>query len=269
MNARVLAFRRRWIVGGVVIVSLGVTAIAGVARAVIPDGGLLHVCFNNSTGALRASDSSSTCRASEASLDVYTRSGADTAFLARTGTAANADALGGTPASAYVKSGSTAGGDLTGTFPNPTLHHPLDADTLDGRPYWAYVHGDGTVVRGETRELDFGETAHFDVGQAAIDYHCSAHAGGDDTVTVKNGVAFGKLPGFVEDSTGISYHEFENAHPEDFTVPVNGGRVMIETMPDPSLDLGTERVEIHGAHDFGLFFCVVAFDAIATKTIAH
>jgi hypothetical protein len=271
MNSKRFVARHRWALAGVAVL-VAAAGIVGIARAVIPDGGVLHVCFNGTTGALRAVDSSSSCRGAEAGLDLYTRSGADNAFLGRTATAANSDALGGTPASAYVKSGTAAGGDLTGTFPNPTLQRPLDADTLHGRPYWAYAQGDGAVIRGEAQEIQFGDTAHFDIANGELGYHCSSNPGGDDTVTFSNPFRGLQLPGFVEDGTGISYHVFENGHPEDFTVAGSGGRVVIETMADPFLESGTARVEIRGAHDAALAgagSCVVAIDAIETKTILH
>src|SRR5215475_1625935 len=97
--------RKARAVTGIVTLALAAVGVVGIARAVIPYGGVLHVCFNANTGALRAVDSSASCRGSESNLDLYTRSGADSAFLARTGTAANAEALGGTPATSYLKNG--------------------------------------------------------------------------------------------------------------------------------------------------------------------
>jgi hypothetical protein len=46
--------------------------------------------------------------------------------LGQVPSASNSDSLGGTPAASYLKSGDTAGGDLTGTYPSPDI----DAGTV-------------------------------------------------------------------------------------------------------------------------------------------
>jgi hypothetical protein len=59
-------------------------------------------------------------------LEANTLTGAEIAesTLGQVPSASDADKLGGTNASSYLKSGDTAGGDLAGQYPNPTLAQP-------------------------------------------------------------------------------------------------------------------------------------------------
>ena len=80
---------RRWLVA-IVAVALVATG-GGIAYATIPDaGGVVHSCYTKSSGAWRVIDTGlgQTCKANEAALDLYSKGGADLAFLAKTGKAA-------------------------------------------------------------------------------------------------------------------------------------------------------------------------------------
>ena len=59
-------------------------------------------------------------------LEANTLTGAEIleSTLGQVPSASDADKLGGTNASSYLKSGDTAGGDLAGQYPNPTLAQP-------------------------------------------------------------------------------------------------------------------------------------------------
>src|SRR5262249_55794045 len=80
----------------VVILSVGISAVA---IAAIGQGGQFKLCVQGA--GVRAVASTSNCASGETTLKVYTKTGADTAFLSKTGKAANADKLDGKDSTAF------------------------------------------------------------------------------------------------------------------------------------------------------------------------
>ena len=123
-------FRRRWIVA--ILVGALVTT-GGLAYAAIPDaGGVIHTCYTKSSGAWRVIDTGlgQSCKANEAALDLYSKGGADLAFLGKTATAADSDKLDGQDSSAFL--GATA--------------KAADSDKFDGLDSWRFVKGFDTGI---------------------------------------------------------------------------------------------------------------------------
>ncbi|MFL5797653.1 MAG: pentapeptide repeat-containing protein [Actinomycetota bacterium] len=83
--------------GAVVVLSVGISAVA---IAAIGQSGTFKLCVKS--GAVRAIDNSLTCATGERTLTVYTKDGADTKFLSKTGKAANSDKLDGKDSTAFV-----------------------------------------------------------------------------------------------------------------------------------------------------------------------
>jgi uncharacterized protein YjbI with pentapeptide repeats len=84
--------------GAVVVLSVGISAVA---IAAIGGSGQFKLCVKASN--VRAISSGGTCASGETTLQVYTKGGADTKFLSKTGKAANADKLDGKDSTAFVR----------------------------------------------------------------------------------------------------------------------------------------------------------------------
>jgi hypothetical protein len=123
-------FRRRWLVA---ILAVAVVATGGLAYAAIPDsGGVIHTCYTKSSGAWRVIDTAlgQTCKANEAALDVYSKGGADLAFLAKTAKAADSELLDGQDSSAFLGSNAKA----------------ADSDKLDGKDSTDFLGANATAA---------------------------------------------------------------------------------------------------------------------------
>ena len=110
--------RARWLVAAV---ALTAAVTGGIAYAAIPDaGGVIHSCYTKSSGAWRVvdADAGQACKSNEAALDLYSKSGADLAFLdtaeadarylGKTAKAADSDKLDGQDSSAFLGASATA-----------------------------------------------------------------------------------------------------------------------------------------------------------------
>lgn len=94
--------RSFWLVAA----ALGALALAsGAAYATIPDsGGVIHSCYTPPSGTWRPIDfPSQRCGTGQAQLDVYSKSGADAAFLGKTAKAADSDKLDGIDSTGFIQ----------------------------------------------------------------------------------------------------------------------------------------------------------------------
>jgi hypothetical protein len=181
-------FRRR---GLVVILAAALVATGGLAYAAIPDaGGVVHTCYTKSSGAWRVIDTGlgQTCKSNEAAIDLYTKGGADLAFLGKTATAANSDKLDGQDSSAFLRSGAKAadsdkldGKDST-EFLGAT-EKSADADKLDGLDSSRYLRGAAGWLYSDFARLtdrgthDVGHPAEGDYPGMSLTLTCDVDGG--------------------------------------------------------------------------------------------
>jgi hypothetical protein len=191
-------FRRR---GLVAILAVALVTTGGLAYAAIPDaGGVIHTCYTKSSGAWRVIDTGlgQTCKSNEAALDLYSKGGADLAFLAKTGKAADSELLDGQDSSAFLGSNAKAAdsdkldgkdsADFLGA--NATA---ADSEKLGGLPARVYVLGRGVLIHDA---VHFGGVHRFgccDVGDVftpRVDFALSCDAAGGSTLEVSSIASF-------------------------------------------------------------------------------
>jgi hypothetical protein len=185
-------FRRRWLVA---ILATALVATGGLAYAAIPDaGGIIRSCYTKSSGAWRVIDTGlgQTCKSNEAALDLYSRAGADLAFLGKTAQAADSDKLDGQDSSAFLGAGAKAadsdkldGNDSTeflGASATAT-----DSAKLGGFPANRYVFGGGFLfpdfnILGDDGVWSFDCCAPIDpTAEVRFEFRCDT-AGGSTLV---------------------------------------------------------------------------------------
>jgi hypothetical protein len=142
-----MTLRRRWPLA--LVATAALAAAGGIAYAAIPDaGGVIHTCYTKSSGAWRVIDTGlgQTCKSNEAALDLYSKGGADLAFLGKTAKAADSDKLDGQDSSAFLGTAAKAAdsdkldGQDSADFLGKT-EKSADADKLDGVDSSRYLRG--------------------------------------------------------------------------------------------------------------------------------
>jgi hypothetical protein len=125
--------------------------VAGIAYAAIPTtGGNLRACVNNSTGLLRVLNTGQSCIAKETAIRIASADG--------TGRVADSQKLDGMDSAAFVLNGATAGGALTGTYPNPAI----GANMISASQISDTTFSDGDIVP------VFGTRKSFEIPNGAI-----------------------------------------------------------------------------------------------------
>ena len=188
--------------GLMAIFAVALVATGGLAYAAIPDPeGVVHTCYTKSSGAWRVIDTGAgqSCKSNEAPLDLYSRGGADLAFLAKTGKAADSELLDGHDSSAFLGSSATAADSdkLDGQDSSAFLGASAtaaDSSKLGGFAARLYVLGRGfllndAVILGDGGIHTFGCCDAVDV-TPRTDFRVSCHTAGGTTFEVSSTVSF-------------------------------------------------------------------------------
>ena len=172
---------RRWALA--VAAATALMAAGGLAYAAIPDaGGVIHSCYTRSSGAWRVIDTGlgQACKSNEAVLDLYSKGGADLAFLAKTGTAADSDKLDGQDSTAFL--GATA--------------KAADSDKLDGRDSFHFVRGFDAGLSAGHRSAGHNQTTFPSFGYPpegfypGLDFQLACDTGGGTVLQATSATSF-------------------------------------------------------------------------------
>jgi hypothetical protein len=170
-----MTLRRRWPV--VAVAAAALVAVGSFAYAAIPDaGGVIHTCYTKSSGAWRVIDTGlgQTCKSNESALDVYSKGGADLAFLAKTEKAADSDKLDGNDSSAFLGAAAKAAdsdkldGQDSSAFLGATAT-AADSEKLGGRQPFRYA--EGLFARVAMDFLDVGDDQFRFIGHEAEGFY--------------------------------------------------------------------------------------------------
>lgn len=143
--------QRRGLLVGLALV-LGATS--GIAYASIPDaGGVVHACFTKTSGSLRLidTDAGQTCKSNESAIALYSKGGADAAFLGKSEKAADSDTLDGLDSTAFLGVNEKAADSeqldgLDSTAFLPVNGKAADSNRLDGLPAFRYLRADFALM---------------------------------------------------------------------------------------------------------------------------
>jgi hypothetical protein len=172
---------RRWALA--VAAATALMAAGGLAYAAIPDaGGVIHSCYTKSSGAWRVIDTGlgQACKSNEAALDLYSKEGADLAFLAKTGKAADSDKLDGQDSTAFL--GATA--------------KAADSDKLDGRDSFHFVKGFDAGLSAGHRSAGDNQTTFPSFGYPpegfypGLDFQLACDTGGGTVLRATSATSF-------------------------------------------------------------------------------